>query len=665
MSPADLEDDLRAGVVEYFDTVYRPGADHFHAIVHVAENPRTGTVAFAGPVYGADRGFPLSRIAIVPPQGEPAFLNPEGASDADPRWSPDGSILAFLSDRGYGAGNFQLCLAQGDRLDVRRPGPELAGEAVEAFAWSPDGKRILIQSADAGADAAGSASTSRIGRAQTVARPSWMPEVDTGAHENLWRRARIWDLESGNLSEVGEAAQNVWEADWSGPDDVVAIVSASPTEGGWYQTQIAVAPAGGGRFSTLAAGNFELAKVCGSPDGRWVAVAEGRFHRTVALGTLVLYDRTTGRSVKPDVGCEVSSLTWVSPNELFFAGFRAPGSVAGRLEVESGRVLMEWESAGTFGRKVPHAVPARQGALLAPCHQSGRYPYLTRVEDGRETLVVDLAGAATGRLVQKIGAAKAISWRGSDALEILGYLMTPQGVVRPPLVTFLHGGPSHLFRDSWSFDNPLASLLVSQGYAVLFPNPRGSSGRGVEFASRVIGDWGGEDSRDILAGVDHVVRQYGVDGSRLFVIGGSYGGYMATWLVTQSDRFNAACAIAPLTDMRSFFFTAHHPEFLQLYAQGDPYEVGRIFDERSPLRHADKVSTPTMIIAGGMDRTTPASQAAQFHRALVLRGVPSELAIYPEEGHAAAHLEAQIDQGVRVLRWFKTWEGRNGSDLRG
>nr|WP_243853537.1 prolyl oligopeptidase family serine peptidase [Sphingopyxis panaciterrae] len=236
----------------------------------------------------------------------------------------------------------------------------------------------------------------------------------------------------------------------------------------------------------------------------------------------------------------------------------------------------------------------------------------------------------------------------------------PEGVERPPLVAFIHGGPSHLFRDSWTFDNPLAALLVSSGYAVLFPNPRGSSGRGLDFASRVIGDMAGEDMHDILAGIDHVIAHHSVDGSRLFVTGGSYGGFMTTWLVGQTQRFQAACAIAPLTDMRSQYFTAHHPEFLSIYSGGDPYDVGGTFDQRSPLAHANKVTTPTLLIAGEMDKTTPPAQAVQFHHALVLADVPTELVLYPEEGHAAARYEAQIDQGTRVLRWFAQWEGRNG-----
>jgi dipeptidyl aminopeptidase/acylaminoacyl peptidase len=590
-----------------------------------------------------------------------SLLGDDAAMDTDPKWSPDGSWLAFLSDRGTGGGNFQLYLAPAADPTKASAGPILQGEAVESYAWSSDGNRILIQSADAGADAAGSASTARIGSAETERAP-WMPTVETGSHDNAWRRARVWDRESGTLTDIGGAGQNVLEADWCGPDEVVAIISASPTEGGWYRTEIAVAPASGGRFVRFATSELELAGIKSSPDGRWIAVIEGRFHRTVQLGTLTLYDRSTGQVRRPDIGAEVSMLAWRSPLRLFFAGFRSPGTVAGTLDLDSDRSRIEWQSAGTAGRKVPYASPTGEAGVIAPAHGFDHYPSLVRSQGGRSRTLLDLTPAGLRPLRERIGAAEPIKWLGRDGLEIHGYLALPRHVGRPPLVAFIHGGPSHLFRDSWSFDNPLAALLVSAGYAVLFPNPRGSSGRGLAFAARVIGDMAGEDAHDILAGLDHVIAHYDVDPSRQVVTGGSYGGFMTCWLVSQTDRFQAACAIAPLTDMRSQYFTAHHPEFLSLYSGAGPYEPGGTFDGRSPLAFANRVSTPTMLIAGEMDKTTPSSQAIQFHHALVLEGVPSELVLYPEEGHAAARLEAQIDQANRVLRWFRTWEGRNGGE---
>src|SRR3569832_654393 len=196
MEPA-MDERTSRDIANYFDTIYRPGLQQFHGIVHAVENPVTGMIAISGPIYDAGGGLPVTRIGLIAPDGHMGQLNDDRANDSDPRWSPDGRTLAFLSDRGHGGGNFQLCLADADDLSRVRAGPVLVREAVEAFAWSPDGARILLQSADAGADAAGSASTARIGSAAAEDRPSWAPTVETGAYDNLWRRARIWDIGSG------------------------------------------------------------------------------------------------------------------------------------------------------------------------------------------------------------------------------------------------------------------------------------------------------------------------------------------------------------------------------------------------------------------------------------------------------------------------------------
>lgn len=645
---------LRSRVEAYFRNLYRPGTGQFHAVVHAVENAHSGVIAFSGPMYEADSGFPVSRLGVVDADGLVRVLSSGLANDADPKWSPDGQTLAFLSDRGRGGGNFQLFLASASDLAHRRPGPVVEGEVVESFAWSSDGRRILLQTAEAGADAAGSASTAQIG-SRTVQRASWTPTIETGSHDGQWRRARIWNIASNGLINIGDAEQNVWEADWCGDKEIAAIISTSPTEGGWYQTELAVGSAAGGRFVSVARPPVQLAKVCGSPDGQHIAVIEGRFHRTVALGSLTIYDSAGAVALRPVLGTEVSSLSWRDNDRLNLVGFQAPGTVAGTFDLSARQAHIAWRSSGTAGRKVPSGSPAGTRGFVLPTHAFDSYARIVRVDDdGRERVVADFAHEGAKQILSALDAAKAISWRGRDGLEIHGYLVIPRDVERPPLVTFIHGGPSHLFRDSWTFDNPLAALLVSAGYAVLLPNPRGSSGRGLEFASRVMGDWGGEDSHDILAGIDYVIANYNVDGERLFVTGGSYGGYMTSWLVSQTQRFKAACAIAPVTDMRSQYFTSHHPEFLSLYTRGEPYESGGPFDERSPLRHAHKVTTPTLVIAGERDKTAPSSQAMQFHRALVLRGIASTLVLYPEEGHAAQRYEAQIDQGVRVLQWFDT-----------
>lgn len=637
-------------VATHFAATYRPGETRFHSIISAAENPETGAIVVAGSIYGS-AGFPSAKIGLLKSDGALDILYADDRNDTDPKWSPDGATLAFLSDRGQAEGNLQLQLADIADLHLPRATIVLENQAVESFQWSADGSKILLQTADAGADAAGSAARARIGTTGKDDRPSWMPTVTT-PHHHGWRRAYIWDLAHGHLTAIGGDSQNVWEAAWCGAHEVVAILSASPSEGGWYETSIGVAPATGGAFSPLADIDLELGMVSASPDGRHIAIVEGRFHRGLPLGSLVIHDRQNGVRLEPEIGAQVSALEWRNDGTLFFAGFDAPGMLVGDFNLDSHTSNVIWRSEGAGGRKVPFARPVGTRGALVPAHAFDRYPCLLRIEQGEETVLLDLATPAITSLIEEMGPAEVVRWKGRDGLEIQGYLVMPKGVTNPPLVAFIHGGPSHLFRNAWTADNPIAALLVRFGYAVLFPNPRGSSGRGLAFAEGVIGDWGGEDCQDILAGIDHVIASYPVDGSRLFVTGGSYGGYMTSWLVTQTDRFSAACAIVPLTDMRSFFFTAHHPEFLAIYTRGGPYEVGGIFDQRSPLRHADKVTTPTLLIAGGMDNTTPATQASQFYRALALRGVPTELVVYPEEGHAVTGLEAQIDQGVRILEWF-------------
>jgi dipeptidyl aminopeptidase/acylaminoacyl peptidase len=647
---------LENRVREFFERMYEPGALRFHGLIHVDAHPN-GNIAFSGTMFDAGGGFPVTRIGIIRPRGELTLLSTASHNDTDPKWSPDGRWLAFLSDRTRGGGNFQLCLADASDLTLRSATPVLVDEVVESHAWSADSRRVLLQSADAGADAAGSAATARIGSREQLATADWMPKVQKASHGRHWRHARIWDLDTDALTSIGAPEQNVWEASWCGAERIVAVISDSPTEGGWYQTEIGIASSAGGPFVRFVAPDLELAGISGSPDGRHLAVIEGRFHRTVQLGSLVIHDVADKSRRTPLESVQVSALRWRTAERLFFAGMAPPETVAGTLDLVTGQVNIEWRSSGTAGRKVPNAAPAGQRGVVLAAHSFAEYPALKRVDDeGCCKTLLDLRTPAIEQLLKSLAPAKAIRWRGSDGLEIQGYLALPPGIARPPLVLYIHGGPSHLFRDSWSFDNAFAALLVTSGYAVLCPNPRGSSGRGLDFASRVMRDWGGEDASDLLAGVDFVQSHFDIDATRTFVMGGSYGGYMTCWLIGHTRRFRAACAMVPVTDMRSFYFSAHHPEFLSLYMGGNPYENGKAWDERSPLTHADQVTTPTLLIAGELDNTAPPSQAAQFFRALVLRGTPTELARYPQEGHAPARYEAQIDQATRVLDWFERWK---------
>jgi dipeptidyl aminopeptidase/acylaminoacyl peptidase len=217
----------------------------------------------------------------------------------------------------------------------------------------------------------------------------------------------------------------------------------------------------------------------------------------------------------------------------------------------------------------------------------------------------------------------------------------------------VHGGPTGTW--SWQFvqSGGWTQLLVSAGYAVLLPNPLGSTGRGQEFARANLGDMGGGDLKDILAGVDALVRDGIADDSRVAITGGSYGGFMSSWAVTQTNRFAASIPLAVVTDWTSFHYTTNIGQFDALFLQGDPNDPAGPYPKSSPVIHAHKCKTPTLIIHGEDDLCTPLPQATEFYNALVEAGCEVELVVYPREGHGWSEREHQIDAWNRARAWLE------------
>ena len=198
-------------------------------------------------------------------------------------------------------------------------------------------------------------------------------------------------------------------------------------------------------------------------------------------------------------------------------------------------------------------------------------------------------------------------------------------------------------------------MLLKNGYAVFMPNPRGSTGRGQDFARGVLGDMGGADASDCLSGLDYLVEQGVADPARLGVTGGSYGGFMTSSLITQDSRFAAAIAISPVNNQVTGHLLSNIPEFHSLFLQDSYTNPGGEYFRRSPTMHAAKVATPILHICGARDRCTPPEEAYQFHHALLENKCESVLLMYPEEGHAVRKWPATIDYAARVVDWFNQY----------
>jgi dipeptidyl aminopeptidase/acylaminoacyl peptidase len=250
--------------------------------------------------------------------------------------------------------------------------------------------------------------------------------------------------------------------------------------------------------------------------------------------------------------------------------------------------------------------------------------------------------------------AQHVSWQAPDGLRIQGWLLLPDSKPPYPLIMNVHGGPVWHWRPRWLGRDGLDILmLLKRGYAIFHPNPRGSAGRGQDFASQVVGDLGGADTGDYLSGLDYLVEQGIADPRRLGVIGVSYGGFVASWLITQDARFAAAVSISPITNFVTAHLLSNISHFAALFL-GDPYnEAGGKYFTRSPVMYASSATTPTLNVCGALDRCTPPEEALQFHKALLENEVKSVLLTYPEEGHGVHKLPALFDCSARIVSWFE------------
>src|SRR4029077_7051742 len=340
--------------------------------------------------------------------------------------------------------------------------------------------------------------------------------------------------------------------------------------------------------------------------------------------------------------------------QLLLAGHRGFETVVGLCDATSGTFTEIWRSheITTFGFYVRVSGLNDKGDCLLLGESFARAPEVAVIRGGEYKAVKSFDAGFKDHATALAGVER-VTWRAPDGLEIQGWLLKPNGKPPYPLVLNVHGGPVWQFRPLWlGRYAALLLMLLKRGYAIFQPNPRGSTGRGQEFARRVVGDMGGLETTDHLSGLDHLVKQGIADPKRLGVTGGSHGGYMSSWLITQDSRFAAAVPVAPVTNFVSQHLIGNIPHFVSLFLE-DKYNnpTGKYF-ERSPIMHAHKVKTPTLNVCGALDRCTPPEEAVQFHNALLENGVKSVLVTYPEEGHGVRSIPAAFDYAARVVAWF-------------
>ncbi|HYO43007.1 MAG TPA: prolyl oligopeptidase family serine peptidase [Candidatus Limnocylindrales bacterium] len=583
---------------------------------------------------------------------------------SDPRWSCGGSLLTFLADHGsrHRPGPWAVEVATDGRMREPRRLASPPGFA-ELQRPSPDGTRLLLvmagehaeQADGLGSGTVGDRAARAAGEEGQAAPPAWTPLVEATSGQDEWRTTWLLDVATGTSRRVSPEGLNTWEADWLGPDAAVAIVSDAPAEDAWYGARLARLDLETTAAMTLYEPEWQIQYATGSPDGTRVAVIEAvasdRYY-TEGDVMLVASDGTSVRTLKTR-GVDIGAVRWIDDGRLGALGIEGMEVVAGVLDLND-RWHETWRGPAAIGGPYDQTSPVGgAGDLAAAIDGAGGVDRVAILGLHGERVLRSLDHPAQASFGAAMAEQRVVTWAGRDGTRVEGLLRLPHGTAPFATILWVHGGPvGAVLPGTPGID---MAMLLEAGYAILLPNPRGSTGRGRAFAAAVVGDMGGEDAWDLIGGIDHLVEAGVADADRLAVAGFSYGGYMAALLPSLTDRFAVAVVGSPLTDLISSYYASSLTVFVRDYVGGHPATHAARYVERSPVFARERLRTPTLITAGLRDRATPSGQAVELFRALREQGTDAELVLYPQEGHGVSDLAARADWAARAITWLEKY----------
>jgi dipeptidyl aminopeptidase/acylaminoacyl peptidase len=609
--------------------------------------------------------------------------------------SPDGRNVAYIVD-----GELSVEAVAGG--DARRIAPDqkLAARDVtwssdsKKFAWLVDlptdipAAELWSASADGSgliklADLKGFAETPRFapdGTKVAVLYIEGMPRIAGPLQpmtplagvvgEKLYeQRIAVVDVATMKLAEVTPSDVYVYEYDWT-PDSKAWIVSAAHGSGdnNWWLARLYAVDAGNGEMREIYKPKWQIAEPHVSPDGKSVAFIEGLMSDAGLTGgdiQLVAMSGGTARNLTPGIKASPSSLAWAGTNRLAVVanvdgnagyttittdGQSTPANWKGWTGEETiGTATDVYALGASFSRDGTVSAVVRQAASTPPevwAGPMGSWKQLTHVNSNVH---------ATW------GESHNVHWMNGDT-RVQGWLMLPKDydpAKKYPLVISVHGGPSWGCLSQWQAgkmgDMTAGSLL---GWFVLCSNPRGSYGQGEAFTQGNVKDFGNGDYKDIMAGVDAMMKQFPIDPKRIGLRGHSYGGYMAMWAETQTTRFSAVVAGAGLADFLSYYGQNDIDEWMIPFFGASVYDDPAVYQKSDPIHFVKNVKTPTLILVGDRDGEVPMPQSIEWYHALQAMKVPTQMVVYPNEGHVFYRPADARDYTLRSLQWFEQWFGK-------
>jgi dipeptidyl aminopeptidase/acylaminoacyl peptidase len=562
-------------------------------------------------------------------------------------WSPDNRRLAFLSDAAS-PNQRQLCIVDverdqaGDRSVLGRCITRATGQLAQPR-WSADGKQLAVLFV------AGSTQG-------TGALVAYKPDAGVVGDVVEEQRIAVVDLATGALREVSPANMFVYDYDWSPDGQAFAAeaVEGSGTNNYWI-AQLYVVAAASGKTTSIWKPPLQIAGPRWSPDGKSIAVIHGIMSDEGQTGGDIYVVPAAGgaaRNITPNLEGSARALTWRPDSRLLFQEYVDGRSALVTVAATGGTRTTVWSAPQQMVTLASIATQADAASAVVQSFQEAPEVYAGAIGAWTAQTRVNAA------IKPLWGEVKSLHW-ASDKYQVQGWLMYPANFdpsKKYPLVVSVHGGPSAANFPSWP--SRWNAVLPASGYFVLLPNPRGSYGGGEAFTLANVNDFGYGDMRDIEAGVDAAVKAAPIDPNRTGIIGWSYGGYMTMWAVTQTTRFKAAVAGAGIANWQSYYGQNRIDTWMLPFFGASVYDKPEAYSRSSPITFIKKVKTPTLVLHGDRDSEVPTPQGYEFWHALKALNVPTELVIYPDEGHAIAKPAHQRDIEERLLAWFDRYLGR-------
>ena len=600
-------------------------------------------------VMTADKSEFVTQIWMADTDGKNAFQITFGdKSSTNPKWSPDGNWLAFTSNRKENRNNLYLLRVSGGEAE---PLTDLKG-SVSDFNWSPDGKWIAY--------------------AMTDAKTEDEEKNDKGRNDFRWvdenlKMSRLYVLpvakDASGKREVRKLTTenyNVGGFDWS-PDGKQIVFSYTKTAGAndWTTADVSLLDVASGKITVFA--NTPAAETAPrfSPDGKWIAMSVSDDPpRWASAGQINVFPAGGGapRALAASFDAQPNMIDWSADGKtIYFTEVKGVRTVLYALDTVGSKITELSETAGIFNVSMNAA-----HNMFGMVWQNDVTPPEVYVSTVGKLAPVQISRVNEELKKMPMPRTEVVKWKSTDGREIEGLLTYPIGYQagqKVPLILNIHGGPAGVFTQSFIGGRgvyPLATF-ASKGYAILRPNPRGSSGYGTEFRRANIKDWGFGDYQDVMTGVDTVIKMGVADENRLGVMGWSYGGFMTSWIVTQTKRFKAASAGAPVTNLMSFSGTADIPSFVPDYFGGDFWSDPAIYAKHSAMFNVKGVTTPTLIQHGDADVRVPISQGYEFYNALKRQGVPTRMIVLPRQPHGPNEPKMQVAAMQSNLDWFEKY----------